>query len=534
MALQNGIWIFFVCMLSTISGHTILEEYNCGQGQIEYGVTLRDGTMAGLIRNRGEVKNIQECLHKCCLSDHCDLAMMNGRTCYGVRCYNKTSCETVRSDDEDVGMQVVRVAKGAANLIKGNTSEIEKFDPDAKCPHNEVLYNVKLEAGLQAGKFTDIGKVKSIMTCVRYCCESRVECDLAFMLQDRCYLVKCYSEDRCQALPARGEEYSFKQKMAFVAPWLFEKNKKIVSVPSGKSPHHLHCVQSKLFEGSTLLAGPKAGHFKDLGAVGKSHICTRMCCEDATCDLAYMFGKNCFLVSCYDEKGCRVVDDTKLRDSVKSDKKHKRTVQFIVKRRFGVAIKDDGTPVKLIKPGDNVCHADGKIHHQTVLKAGMLSGKLTPHKDAKTMKACIHKCCADKTCHLAQMMAGLCYSVMCTNPDYCTLKDAPKEIRHAHPSIAFVRRGDFSIAPKPTKPPTLPPSVAPSADSAPLQSSINEPVPPSLSGEQTGSGVHPGDSSASFITGEKEVMEVVHEDQQKMVTQEAEPQNRVETVLATK
>lgn len=65
------------------------------------------------------------------------------------------------------------------------------------------------------------------MTCVRYCCESKIECDLAFMLKDRCYLLKCFSEDRCQALPARGEDFSFNQKMAFVAPWLFEKNKKI-------------------------------------------------------------------------------------------------------------------------------------------------------------------------------------------------------------------------------------------------------------------------------------------------------------------
>jgi hypothetical protein len=47
------------------------------------------------------------------------------------------------------------------------------------------------------------------------------------MLKDRCYLVKCFSEDRCQALPARGVDFSFGQKMAFVAPWLFEKNKKI-------------------------------------------------------------------------------------------------------------------------------------------------------------------------------------------------------------------------------------------------------------------------------------------------------------------
>lgn len=45
---------------------------------------------------------------------------------------------------------------------------IDSYDPEAKCPHNEIMYNVKLMGGLKAGKFTDIGKVKSIKTCIRY------------------------------------------------------------------------------------------------------------------------------------------------------------------------------------------------------------------------------------------------------------------------------------------------------------------------------------------------------------------------------
>ena len=45
---------------------------------------------------------------------------------------------------------------------------VDSFDPEAKCPHNEIMYNVKLMGGLKAGKFTDIGKVKSIKTCIRY------------------------------------------------------------------------------------------------------------------------------------------------------------------------------------------------------------------------------------------------------------------------------------------------------------------------------------------------------------------------------
>lgn len=47
------------------------------------------------------------------------------------------------------------------------SDNLKSYDPEAKCPHNEIMYNVKLMGGLKAGKFTDIGKVKSIKTCIR-------------------------------------------------------------------------------------------------------------------------------------------------------------------------------------------------------------------------------------------------------------------------------------------------------------------------------------------------------------------------------
>lgn len=196
------------------------------------------------------------------------------------------------------------------------------------------------------------------------------------MLSDRCYLVKCYSEERCQALPARNSEHAFNQKMAFVAPWLYEKGKKMgqlfcknldscrlyvtrqfiepdyfadcnnwkgvflpstVKIPSGQSPHHLQCIQSKLYTKSLLLDGPNAGRFTDVGRVANPHICTRLCCEDPSCDLAYMFGRSCFLVRCNSERSCRTIPDEEAR---RTNNTFKRSIQYIVKRKFGVKLRD--------------------------------------------------------------------------------------------------------------------------------------------------------------------------------------------------
>lgn len=106
----------------------------------------------------------------------------------------------------------------------------------------------------------------------------------------------------------------------------------------------------------------------------------------------------------------------------------------------------DGTPV--IRTDENteeICKLDGEIRNKTVLKAGMLSGKLTHHKGVKDITSCIERCCGHKKCHVAMMMAGKCYSVFCTDPQYCEPKPAPVETHHTNPTVAYVKRGDISF-----------------------------------------------------------------------------------------
>lgn len=451
---RNDTWLvisaIFVTVLTVVAGHTILEEYSCGQEDIEYNVTLRGGQFAGIFHDQGPVRNMQECMHMCCNAKNCDVAMMHGPKCFSVRCLNDSVCETIPADDEDIDMQIAHITtRGTGQLTKSLVNDsIDSYDPEAKCPHNEIMYNVKLMGGLKAGKFTDIGKVKSIKTCIRYCCEAKVEpCDLAFMLSDRCYLVKCFSEDRCQAIPAAAIDHSFKQKMAFVAPWLYEKNKKVVKIPSGQSPHHLQCIQSRRYTKSRLLDGQDAGLFTDVGRLANPQICTRLCCEDPSCDLAYMFGRTCFLVKCYSERSCRTIPD---EDARRNDTNFDRSTQYIIKRKFGVRLRDDGTPVIRTETNkEEICRLDGEIRNKTILQAGMVSGKLTHHKGVKDMMSCIKRCCAQEQCHVAMMMADKCYSVFCTNEQYCQPKPAPVETHHTNPTVAYVKRGDISFAPKP-------------------------------------------------------------------------------------
>ena len=106
----------------------------------------------------------------------------------------------------------------------------------------------------------------------------------------------------------------------------------------------------------------------------------------------------------------------------------------------------DGTPVMTTEQNkEQICRLDGEIRNKTVLRAGMLSGKLTHHKGVKDMTSCITRCCSNDKCHVAMMMAGKCFSVFCTNPQWCESKDAPLETHHTNPTVAYVKRGDISF-----------------------------------------------------------------------------------------
>lgn len=434
---------FVYIVTPLIQGHTILEELYCKDKNIEYGKSLRGGTAAGLFDNYGQVKNIQECNVKCCESRRCNVAVLDGksRTCMGVRCFNQSSCESVPARIGEGDLQIAHLNHSMMDKPMKASQIQSSQEIENRCPYNEILYNMKLSGGLQAGKFTDIGRVKSIKTCVKYCCKDTEDCDLAFMLGKRCYLVKCFSEDKCSPLPA--SDYEFEQKMAFVAPWLYQKNRRLLRVSSGLQPHHLQCTQSKVYAKSKLLGGNEAGRYSHVGKVGKMHICTRMCCEDQNCDLAYMFGKDCFLVKCFNEKGCRVVPDED-NDETKSSPGFDKEVQYVIRRKFGVKVNKDGK----IEEKDNVCKQEGPVHNDTVLNRGMLSGKLTTQLGADNMKQCVNKCCGAPKCNVALMLGNICYSMECASEGSCQPKPAPSIIQSKRPKLAYVKRGDVTMAPK--------------------------------------------------------------------------------------
>ena len=93
------------------------------------------------------------------------------------------------------------------------------------CPAVKPLTKVTLKGGLKAGDFTDTGKVGSIKECYETCCQHPT-CNLAFMLGQNCFSVKCYNKDLCSTIPAQPS--IFNPQIAYVWNRNEMKNGKLI------------------------------------------------------------------------------------------------------------------------------------------------------------------------------------------------------------------------------------------------------------------------------------------------------------------
>ena len=68
---------------------------SCQSSKISTGVTLRGGRKAGNFTELGLVANLDTCIDKCCSLPLCDIAYMQDKKCFAVRCFDGLLCQTM-------------------------------------------------------------------------------------------------------------------------------------------------------------------------------------------------------------------------------------------------------------------------------------------------------------------------------------------------------------------------------------------------------------------------------------------------------
>ena len=65
------------------------------------------------------------------------------------------------------------------------------------CENSRISSDIKLRGGTKASNFTELGSASDIKGCINRCC-SRPNCDIAYLLNDKCYAVQCLDGVLCQ------------------------------------------------------------------------------------------------------------------------------------------------------------------------------------------------------------------------------------------------------------------------------------------------------------------------------------------------
>lgn len=76
-----------------------------------------------------------------------------------------------------------------------------------KCFQTLVEKNVTLTGGLTAGNFTAVGQAETIDACAKLCCV-RDNCDLALLVNDHCFMVRCEKVEQCESTPIQYSNFT--------------------------------------------------------------------------------------------------------------------------------------------------------------------------------------------------------------------------------------------------------------------------------------------------------------------------------------
>ena len=102
---------------------------------------------------------------------------------------------------------LILVITKSGNFILILLVYLERFKPERlKCFQTSVEHNITLTGGLHAGNFTAVGHVENIDACAKLCCV-RERCDLALMVNNHCFLVRCLNNEKCRSTTVINQQF---------------------------------------------------------------------------------------------------------------------------------------------------------------------------------------------------------------------------------------------------------------------------------------------------------------------------------------
>lgn len=146
--------------------------------------------------------------------------IMNGQTAYSTA---KESQEPIKSDNKNndnsknnnynnnnietnknatVTTENLKMEENKTSVHDNKEEKQINTGEEEFCSNNGTLTDQRFVAGMKAGIFTDQGDVgpDGLKNCIKFCCLDKL-CDVAYMVETKCYTVQCFNELSCRTFP---------------------------------------------------------------------------------------------------------------------------------------------------------------------------------------------------------------------------------------------------------------------------------------------------------------------------------------------
>lgn len=188
------------------------------------------------------------------------------------------------------------------------------------------------------------------------------------------------------------------------------------------------CTHIDQRDNVTLRGGVKAGKFTKHGIVKNLDKCIDICCQDETCDMAFMPGHTCYTVKCYSEKTCESipadpssasVGGIRISHIIRNGGKGDDVDEF--RRKNGVN--------RNTKPNGDSCLFSRVMYGHTIV-GGSHAGEIIDLGNLVDIRDCAEKCCQHDNCEVAMVKGGKCFAIDCFTKGLCDSVEDPMTKRN--------------------------------------------------------------------------------------------------------
>ena len=490
-----------------------------------YNVTLHGGVQAGNFTFAGRVSSKEDCVTRCCSSVGCDLTFMVLNRCFLVDCYGEDLCDVTEARNADKFEPVISYVNltiidtlVSRSLNKSSLTSLEKNDNNyvnqtssekaershdvgeiktvttnrvynTSSTHDTVLqtdmrqsgclcsapfHNISFRLGRQAGIFTNHGTAKSIHECSQWCCESK-HCDVAFMISEDCFFVRCHSNKSCETFAIPGSR--FNPRMVFVKKHPVQldadREKKTRNTSNGEVTNQPESYQSRqtIPTSVTIHTVIKSSHY--YGSISSSVSLSVSATDKLLLSHSPIATKTAGL-------GTNSSEDDTGHEGTKLGSKDDSSNFVEVKTNgsefwwqfFKPDLSNSSFKIELPNVSESTNHSSAiassssasqtlrgshshnqeqelcngaKIVNGVTLTGGYYAGIFSRQENIQNMKQCILRCCRLSKCNVAFMVSKICYAVQCFSNEKCTTVKAHYASRY-HPQMSYIRQGTIDTS----------------------------------------------------------------------------------------